>query len=534
MVVVGRAVSVARQKRRKPGRPKRQVVFYAYPSQPPALGETIGDALAILNKDPEVTAAGIRIKPWPALSIAGKRLLTQITNAIDRSAVCAFDITYPNPNVAFELGYAIARFKRVWLAVDGTISDSDANYKLRYTGMLDAGYASYENHDTLAASFLLDRPWRTPDDHLLGDAYQQQAPRSEAPTILYVKPPVSTSAVVRVRETLKVSPFRDSVILDDPTENAAPTLEWYADKIRDSDVVLLHLLADNQRGDLHNDKASFVAGLAHGMGKDLLMLAHTPFTCPTDYHSLLKAHETAAQCETHLNTWLESVKVPKRRARRTVLSRGSIARSLELRNLSVGEPVAENEDAHLDDYFVETTAFYGALESQTKIIVGRRGTGKTATFVALQEAFSRDRRNHVCTIKPVGYEVDGLLRLLSEDWQSAERGFLIESLWRFLIYSELAASVVRKIRSRPVYQAQTDDESKLVRYVDGNADVLLAPFSQRLNRAVGALLGTGAMKDVEQQRARISEHLHSKHLGSLRQLLGLVLSDSREGRDPHR
>jgi hypothetical protein len=505
--------------------PKRRDVFFAYPSRPPALGETIAQALDQLKADSVVRLAGLRFRPWPDLAVSGTRLLKQITDSIDRCEICAFDVTYHNANVAFELGYAIARFKRIWLTLDTTIKDSALNYKRLYTGMLAAGYAGYENHQGLVAAFLASQPWRSPEEQLLGDAYRLRVPKSENPTLLYVKPPVVTDAVVRAGETLASSGFTDGIFLDDPRENPAATLEWYAEKIQDSDAVLVHLLADNHTAAEHNGKASFVAGLAHGMRKPLLMLAHAPFTCPTDYESLLKQHETAQQCETMLTTWLKAVEPPRRRARRAASPTGATAPSLELRNLSVGEPVAENEDSRLDEYFVETTAFYGPLESQKTILVGRRGTGKTATFVALQAAFHRDKRNHVCTIKPVGYEVDGLLRLLSEDWQAAERGFLIESLWKFLIYTELAASVVKEIANRPVHQAATEDERRLMQYVDTHGEVLLAPFSQRLNRAVGALAGAGAFADIEIQRARISEHLHTQHLGILRQMLGLVLGD---------
>ena len=285
-------------------------------------------------------------------------------------------------------------------------------------------------------------------------------------------------------------------------------------------------LSDNHEDALaHNTKASFVAGLAHGMQKELLMLAHEPFVCPMDYRSLLKTHRTARESVTHFESWIDTIAVPPRRARRPVRAATSGSSELHIRDLSLGEPVAENERSSLDDYFVETRAFYDAMESDVSIFVGRRGTGKTATFIALEEALGRSPRSHVCTVKPVGYEVDGLIRLLSEDWRSAEHGFLIESLWKFLLYSELASSVLTSIHNRAAHVPPTDDEQNFVRYIEDNADIFLSPFSQRVNRAVGELSGVGHVEDVNQQRARISEHLHIQHLGPLRRMLGAVLSD---------
>ena len=337
-------------------------------------------------------------------------------------------------------------------------------------------------------------------------------------------PPINTDAVIAVREAISESTFSRSPILDDPRELAGPTLEWYADKVCEADGVLVHMLSDDHRDSVaHNSKASWVAGLAHGMRKPLLMLAHRPFKCPTDYLTLLRTHGTAEQASVLFHSWRESIDIRPRRSRRPELVREDASQSLHLRDLSLGEPVAENERTRLDEYFVETSAFYEAKSADVSLFVGRRGTGKTASFVALDEALRRDRRNHVCTVQPVGYEVDGLIQLLSEDWRTAERGFLVESLWKFLIYTELAKCVTESIAARPVHSQPTTEERALSEYVSHHKDVLLSPFSQRLNRAVGQLSGSGALNDIDGQRARISEHLHIEHLGRLRRLLGSAL-----------
>ena len=325
-------------------------------------------------------------------------------------------------------------------------------------------------------------------------------------------------------EQLSKSAFARHLVLDDPLEIAGPALEWYADKVSESDAVLVHLLSDSHRDSAsHNAKAAWVAGLAYGMRRHLLMLAHMPFQCPTDYQTLLREHETAADCVALCQAWLQTLDPNPRRSRRPRYHDRRPSGAIDLRRLSLGEPVAENEKSRLDRYFVETSAFYEAQSAEISVFVGRPGTGKTAAFVALQQEFSSDRRNHVCTIQPVGYEVEGLLRLLSDDWHAAERGFLIESLWKFLIYSELAISVWQSINERSVHHERTPTESEFVAYMDNHREVLMAPFSQRLNRAVSSLTTTALSADLDTQRARISEHLHIKHIGQLRKTLGELL-----------
>ncbi len=504
---------------------KRVTVFYAYPSKPESLGETIQHALRDLKLDPLISKANVRFKPWPSLSTTGKKLTAQITQSIDQAHIFACDLTYPNPNVAFELGYAIGKFKRIWLSLDTTIQDASKNYKRLYAGLLGAGYAEYENRQNIVDAFIGEAPWNSLDQALLSDRYKRQAPRPESPALLYARPALDTEAIIETSEFLRRSIFRNYLIIDDPKENPSPTMEWYAEKVHEVDAVLVHLLADNQRNTLeHTVRASFVAGLALGFRKHLHMLAHTPFACPVDYQQLLKSHNTAQECLTSLENWHDGLQISKRRSRRREETRREKP-TLELRNLSIGEPVAENENQFLDEYFIETSAYYDALEAPQSIFLGRRGTGKTANLIALETTLRNDRRNHVCTIRPVGYEVDGLIRVLKENLHSAESGFLIESLWKFLIYGELASTACNEIASRPVHMDRTADETKLLDYLDRNAEVFTLPFSQRVNRAVTSLSGIGNTADPDQQRTRISELLHDREIRDLREHLGKVLKD---------
>ena len=392
-----------RSKRRQRGKRKRPEIFYAYPHTPQSLHETLQSAIRELRQHEDIKKAKLSFKPWTDIAIPGRSIVRQITNQIDNSAIVACDVTYPNANVAFEIGYSIGSFKRIWLSLDTSIERAPQDFARSYTGMLGIGYARYENHNELTAALLQDKPWATIDQPLLGQAYRNIAPHSETPTLLYTMPPIKTDAVIAVRETIDDSIFESSLILDDPIEISRPTLEWYVDKIAQSDAVLVHLLSDHHRDAFyHNSKASCVSGLAHAMHKPLLMLAHAPFDCPTDYETLLHTHNTPQESIAFLQAWISSLAVRPRRSRRPLHTDRPPKDSFKLRDLELGEPVAENEKSRLDEYFVETSSFYDALGADVSIFVGRRGTGKTASFIALTEAFRRNKRNHVCTIQPVG------------------------------------------------------------------------------------------------------------------------------------
>ena len=507
--------------------PKTTRVFYAYPGQPAALAETVQNALNSLKGQSEIKRDRIRFTPWTDMNVGGKSLVGTILSNIDRSDAFACDLTYPNSNVSFELGYAIGKFKRIWISLNTGIEGVEQQYRRLYYNLLGLGYTTYTNSNELVDAYLKDRPERDLDQTLLGDIHRGPVGRQEVPIILYVKPPLVTDAVNFTIEGFNSSVFANSMIIDDPIENPSTTLEWYAGNLRAADAVLCHLLGDNQTGQLeHNVKCSLIAGLSRGFQKNTLMLVQTPFESPIDYRELLTVHSTAAECKISVGKWTTQLgqNIPRRRRRRPEGDANS-TRVLDLRSLAVGEPVAENERQRLDAYFIETGTYYRAMDDPVTIVVGRRGVGKSAQLFAMEAALTKNRGNHVCVVKPVGYEIDGLVRVLQSIVSKSERGYLIESLWKFLIYSEIARNIYQLCNSRPPYILQTEAESRLLEYYDNHKVLLAPPFSERLDVTLRSLARIGEIGDAVDQRQRISELLHSTRLRDLREVLGKALSE---------
>src|ERR1019366_6550920 len=196
----------------------------------------------------------------------------------------------------------------------------------------------------------------------------------------------------------------------------------------------------------------------------------------------------------------------------------------ELRNITIGEPVAEFESDSVPDYYVSTAAYRETLRSKYSIVVGRKGTGKTATLYAVTEELLADPRNHVCIIKPVGYELEGLLSILREVLPRAEKGYLVESFWKFLVYTELTKSVYDQLLGKPDYYVRTKEEAALSEFVEQYRSLITPEFSIRLEAAVVQLRHfRDSPASADGQRLKISELLHTEMLARLRVLLGEVL-----------
>jgi hypothetical protein len=314
-------------------------------------------------------------------------------------------------------------------------------------------------------------------------------------------------------------------VIDDPQEIRLQPFSWYVQQVTSAFAIVCHFLStEYQNWELHNAKHALVAGLAHGRAKPLLMLAHEPYASPLDYRDLLRKHQTATAAESIFADWsLPYVEQYEKRRAQVLAYRTEARAQIELRDITIGEPVAEFESDSVPDYYISTAAYTETLHSKYSLVVGRKGTGKTATLYALTEELRADPRNHACVIKPVGYELEGLMSILRDELSRAEKGYLVESFWKFLVYTELTKSVYDQLLGKPSYYVRTSAEAALCELVEQHQSLIVPEFSVRLETVVARLHELPHAAPAEGRRLKISELLHNEMLARLRVLLGEVL-----------
>jgi hypothetical protein len=179
------------------------------------------------------------------------------------------------------------------------------------------------------------------------------------------------------------------------------------------------------------------------------------------------------------------------------------------------------------DYFVDTTSYEDALYGRHTIFVGRKGSGKTANFLKLASELEEDARNLVCIIKPVAYELQGIMQLLRRYKERDEKGYVVESLWKFLLYTEIANATAHSIEGRQ-FVPRSEDETALLALLEQHEGMLKEEFSVRLERCIGNLISTQQRKNQEESiegfRIAVSETLHAGILRDVRLSLGKVLA----------
>ncbi len=494
--------------------------FFAYPSKP----ESVGDAIRQAIEDVPQLPADVKLHSWEECRVGGKVVLTAICEAIANCDLFCADVTGVNPNVMFELGYAIARNKRIWLTLDPSFAEAMRAFK-QLKVLITIGHAEYENSRDILQKLSKEQPWRDLEDTIYKKEIEPQISSSDRRLFMYMKHQYETEAAKKVtKEMRKLRHTGIPLVIDDPKESSVQALAWYGQNVFSALGVLMHLCEQERSGArIHNARYALVAGLAHGFGKPLLMLAHSSYDAPIDYCDMLVKYRTAGECLEQAREWLNGRKedweqLKDERDRQAGVQRQRVL----LRDIRLGDHVAENEIEALNEYFVETAGYREAREGRHTIFVGRKGTGKTAMVLEIASELQTNRRNLVCVVKPEGYELDGLVRLVEKYKERDAKGYLVQRVWKFLLYSEIAYALAEELRARPGVPDPSSKEGRLLSLIDRESWAQ-GDFAVRLEGAVEDLFEAEPGTRIGDFRIAIAEKLHGGALGELRMILGQLL-----------
>ncbi len=183
--------------------------------------------------------------------------------------------------------------------------------------------------------------------------------------------------------------------------------------------------------------------------------------------------------------------------------------------------MAENEVERLvGKYFIPTVAYDDAIRGKQTVYVGRKGSGKTANLMKLEDELGRRKDNLVCVIKPQGYQMQGIVDILKQYKHRNVKGYTIESLWKFLLLTEIAKNA---FNNPPLVRAGELDQS-FFRFVKENSEIICEDFSTRLETCTHNLVQAMSETENGTSYVPVSEALHSGILKQLRIELGNFFS----------
>ena len=276
--------------------------------------------------------------------------------------------------------------------------------------------------------------------------------------------------------------------------------------------------------DIHNIRAAFVTGLAHGMQKATLLLQAGEAPVPLDVRDFVKSHRHPKELEELIEQLARDVLAAYQSRDELELPKTGL-----LASLSLGDPMAENEFQTLGAYYVETDEYRRTLRGEVNLVVGRKGTGKTALFSQVRDRLRRDRQNIVVDLKPEGYQLvklkDDVLKYLSK----GARQHLVTAFWEYLLYLEVCYKVLEKDADRHLRDHRlTEPYRQLSASYYRASGVTKGDFSERLTELSNRIAAAYAAKhsaadDVHLSTGEVTELIHKEDLAKLSRQLSAYL-----------
>ena len=407
---------------------------FLYPARPVQIAATIEAAVQQLRQ----RAPDRTWRTWREFDAAGQIIFTGICKALRFSQGIIADVTTLNFNLLFEIGFAIGLEQPIVPIRDTTIVTNRDDF--RDLGLLDTiGYIDFQNAEALATAILDRWPFQAiPAPPVAIDRDQP---------LYVVKAPISTEGHVRLMSTLRKSPlhFRTFDIVETPRLS----LHELRRQINSSLAVMAHMISPSREGALvHNARCALVGGIAMAANKAVFLLQEDVVQQPIDYRDVIASYTSPDQVSRSVEPFLREVI--------NLLQDSHIgsARAPErfLERLDLGDIAAENEIGGLKSYFVRTAQYNEAKRGTARLIIGRKGAGKTALFYGIHNAVPKGHAHLILDLTPEGHQFTKLREVVLSRLSPGLQEHTLTAFWNYILLCEVAD----KIRELDYSWAQRD------------------------------------------------------------------------------
>ena len=481
--------------------------FFIYPSEPNLISSSIDLAIEELRKAESS-------RPWTSwrdLPIEGRIIFCEICKAARFSSLIIADVTTLNLNVLFEIGYCIGLGLPVLPIRDTTYKRDKKVFD--ELGILDTlGYTDFHNANELAASI---------KKHLkskISILTEQETNRNQP--LYLVKSPIDTDGSIKLLSCLKKSALKFRTF--DPRETVRLSLYEAEKQTSTSLGVIAYLLNPEREGSIvHNARCSFVAGLAMADGKRVLMLQEGDVSHPIDYRDVVQSYKIIEQ--------IPRIVAPLFKQIITLFQELSpLTKKVPLKRLEqvdLGDLAAENEIRLLPSYFVPTGQYHEARHGHARLVIGRKGSGKTAIFYKIRDDYVNRKTYLVLDLKPEGHQFTKLREAVLCKLSPGLQEHTMTAFWNYLILEEMAYKIIED----EVYLAYRDPkfreryEQVIVAYGEDTKSEQ-GDFSERLLALVDSI--NERQKDIGCIRGtpEVTQLVYGKDIRDLQKVLNNYLS----------
>ncbi len=481
---------------------EKGTVLFLYPNEPQIIADTIDATKKKLNRQ----QSNIIGKSWKDLEVQGQIIFCEICKAIRASELIVADITTLNFNLLFEIGFAIGLEKPV-LPIRDTNYDVDKK-EFEEIGILDTlGYYSFSNSQELVNEITATFPRKKLP--VVNEKISHESP------LYYMKGTINSDAAITLNATLKKSPLQYRTY--DPIETVRLSLFEGRKQVAKSIGVFSHLLSHTRKGfRTHNALCAFISGIAMAQQKVITMIQEEYIQQPIDYRDIVVSYSSTEGIKRILE---RPIYLIIQNMQKSIHSISNPQENL-IQKVDIGDSAAENEIMGLHEYFVRTGQFNQAKQGHSRLVVGRKGSGKTAIFYEVIESIGISKYKLVLDLKPEGHQFTRLKEAILSRMSEGLREHTVMAFWNYILLIELAHKIVLL-----EYSFAERDNVRFEKYnrikdlFEDDIPNELTDFSQRLLLKIEKLFNSVKSVDLENANLNITQLLYS---GDIQQLNNII------------
>ncbi len=431
-------------------------VFTAYSSRDAKHLAQIRSSIKKLNE-----LSSIKWLSWESdLNIENNMIFCEICQKISTSKAIMVELSDLNFNVVFEYGYSISLNKKIFPTVNESFDYKDIE---RYLNpLLGIGIGKYKNN-RLAEKVLKKRFWEKANattilkfehNDILSDDF-----KIECNNLFYIKNIDDINISDRIDKELSNSNL--DVITDNSREDNNK-ISWYIKQIKKSYAVIIDLGRSNYSENYsHFLKCALVAGMAIGTGRRVLLINSSESLKPSDIISIIDEYSSPKKAQKLVNSFLNLIS-NNISIINSYLDTLNTKTRTSFNEIDLGEHVAENDFKFLNNTFIETTEYSQIKKLGYKLIVGRKGTGKSAIFQKLREEKSNSERLNIFQMFDK-YNLNDLYDLIITFETENNMNKIAQAFWKYILLLIIAKEILKYIEQKNPYD-RTDIEDKFKKF----------------------------------------------------------------------
>jgi hypothetical protein len=494
------------------GAPKSEALFL-YPSEPKIIASTIEEAVRQLRG----AGAGKKWLTWRDLGVSGQIIFCQVCKALRFTGFVIADVTTLNFNLLFEIGCSLGLRVPVMPIRDTSFLKDEKVFN--ELGLIDTvGYFDFQNSTELVKGVLGKRH--------PAEALPQLQPVDMEKPLYVVKSPVQSEGMVRLMSAIKKSGLRFRTF--DPHESSRLSLHEAFRQVSSSMGIVMHLMSPERlNASVHNARCAFLGGLGLAMGKHVLMLQETVVTQPIDYRDIVRCYDTPRAISDLLIPFIKSVVEMLQESRFIPTS----IPLTPLEKVDLGDLAAENEIVALQSYFVPTGQYNQVKRGHARLVVGRKGSGKTAIFYGVRSAHTQERSHLVLDLKPEGHQLVKLREAILNELSPGVQQHVLTAFWNYLLLMEIAHKIVyteQQAAYRDLNLRQAYEDVRRAYSVHADTETEQGDFSERLLALVDDIVQRRESISKVKESGEVTQLIYRSDIRQLNDAISWYMSASRK------